>query len=160
MQNGRRGLMIDNKTLKKFARGKRVLVDSNIIIYLTEKTEPYHHLSRELFAMIEEGSATAVFSILSIAEVMHGPVRAGKSDIAIAVKNYLLNFPNSICQDITPDVLDLVGRDGRVNWKSLRAVDSLIIASGLHAGVDLFVSNDRHFRDSLLPDMLVSFVGE
>jgi len=51
--------MIDVKTLKKSVRGRRILVDSDIIIYLTEMTEPYHHLSRELFAMIEGGNASA-----------------------------------------------------------------------------------------------------
>lgn len=54
-------------------------------------------------------------------------------------------------------MLEHVGKDERVNWKTLRAVDSLIIASGLHAHVDLFISNDRHFIKSLLPEILLSF---
>lgn len=148
--------MIDVKTLKKSVRGRRILVDSDIIIYLTEMTEPYHHLSRELFAMIEGGNASAVFSILSVAEVMQGPLRAGKSDIAEAVRSYLLHFPNCICQDIATEVLDLVGKDQRVSWQSLRTVDSLIIASGLYADVDLFVSNDSHFKRSLPSAMVLS----
>jgi hypothetical protein len=107
--------------------------------------------------MIEEGISSAVISILSVSEVMQGPIRAGKTDTAMAVKNYLLNFPNSDCQYVTFEVLEHVGKDKRVNWKTLRAVDSLIIASGLHAHVDLFISNDRHFIKSLLPEILLSF---
>lgn len=149
--------MIDIATLRKSVRGKKVLINSNIIIYLTEETEPYHRLSWELFSMIEEGISSAVISILSVSEVMQGPIRAGKTDTAMAVKNYLLNFPNSDCQYVTFEVLEHVGKDKRVNWKTLRAVDSLIIASGLHAHVDLFISNDRHFIKSLLPEILLSF---
>ncbi|MBS3809704.1 MAG: type II toxin-antitoxin system VapC family toxin [Desulfobacterales bacterium] len=149
--------MIDVKTLKKSARGKKVLIDSNIIIYLTEEIEPYHRLSRELFSMIEEGASNAVISILSVSEVMQGPLRSGKTDIATAVRNYLLNFPSSHCQDITSGVLDCVGQDERVNWKTLRTMDALIIASGLYARVDLFVSNDRHFINSIPPEMMLSF---
>lgn len=149
--------MIDVKRLKKAVHGKSVLIDSNIIIYLTEETEPYCHLSRELFSMVEEGRSNAIISILSVSEVMQGPLRAGKTDAAIAVCNYLRNFPHSICQDITFDVLDLVGKDKKVNWKALRTLDSLIIASGLHAQAELFISNDRHFIQSLPPDMLLSF---
>lgn len=37
--------MIDLKTLKKSVRGKKVIIDSNIIIYLTEETAPYYELS-------------------------------------------------------------------------------------------------------------------
>jgi len=90
-----------------------VLFDSNIIIYLTEETALYHDLSLELFFMIEQGSASAVISILTVAEVMSGPLRAGKSDVAMIVKNYLMNFPNIHCQQTTAGVLDMVGRDER-----------------------------------------------
>jgi len=151
--------MIDLKTLKKSVRGKKVLIDSNIIIYLTEEIEPYRHLSRELFSMIEAGLSRAVISVLSVSEVMQGPLRAGKTSIAMAVKRYLLNFPNSDCQEISFEVIDQVGKDERVNWKALRAVDSLIIASGLHAGAELFISNDRHFFTSLPPEMLLAFTA-
>jgi len=159
MKSGKKELMIDIKTLKKSVRGKKVLIDSNIIIYLTEEIEPYYQLVRELFFMIEEGSSNAVMSILSVTEVMRGPLRAGKVDIAMAVKNYLINFPNSICQHITFEVLDQVGTCEKVNWKTLRAADSLIVACGLHAQVDLFISNDRHFVKSLPPERLLSFAA-
>ncbi len=136
-----------------------MLVDTNIIIYLTEETAPYNKLSRELFSPVESGGAEAVFSILSVSEVMQGPIRAGKTCTGMTVKNYLLNFPNSFCQDITSDVIDHVGADKRVSWEALRTVDSLIIASGLHAQADLFISNDRHFMKSLSPELLLSFRG-
>lgn len=156
-KNEKKKPMIDLNTLRKSVRDKKVLVDSSIIIYLTEKTEPYYQLSRELFALIEEGISKAVISILSVSEVMQGPLRAGKTETAMAVKNYLVNFPNSICQPVSLEVLDLVGTDERVNWNTLRSVDSLIVASGLQARADLFISNDRHFVKSLPPPMLLSF---
>lgn len=149
--------MIDIQSLEKSIRRKKVLIDSNIIIYLTEEVEPYDQLSRELFSMVEQGCSTAVISLVSVSEVMQGPLRAGNTETALAVKNYLVNFPNSNCQPVTREVLDQVGNDKRIAWESLRAVDSLIIASGLHAKVDLFISNDRHFEKSLPPEMHLSF---
>ena len=144
------------RAVRQAIKGKKVLIDSNIIIYLTEEIEPYCSLAREVFTLVEAGESQAVISILSISEVMQGPLRAGMIEAAMAVKDYLTNFPNSICQHITPDVLDLVGRDQRVNWKTLRTLDSLIIASGLHAHVDLFLSNDQHFARSLPSEILLS----
>lgn len=151
--------MIDVKTLKKSVYGKKVLIDSNIIIYLTEKIEPYCQFSRELLAAIEEGKSNGVISILSVSEVMQGPLRAGKTEAAMAVKNYLMNFPNMICQQISAEVLDLVGLDERILWRTLRIADSLIVASGLQAGADLYISNDNHFLKSL-PRAMVLCPGQ
>jgi predicted nucleic acid-binding protein len=149
--------LISLKKLKNTVCGKKVLIDSNIIIYLTDTIRPYDALSKELFAMIEEGKAEAVISILSVAEVMQGPIKAGKADIAIEVKNYLVNFPNCQCLNLTYDVLEKIGNDDRINWKALRSIDSLIIASGLNSEVDLFISNDRHFINALPAEILFSF---
>ncbi|MDF1591472.1 MAG: PIN domain-containing protein, partial [Desulfobacterales bacterium] len=129
--------MISLKKLKSTVYGKKVLIDSNIIIYLTDMIQPYDALSKELFTIIEEGKAEAVISIISVVEVMQGPIKAGKADIAIEVKDYLVNFPNCQCLNITYDVLEKIGNDGRINWKALRSIDSLIIASGLYSEVDL-----------------------
>ncbi|MDF1594330.1 MAG: PIN domain-containing protein [Desulfobacterales bacterium] len=149
--------MISLKKLKNTVNGKKVLIDSNIIIYLTDMIQPYDALSKELFTMVEEGKAEAVISIISVAEVMHGPIKAGKGDIAIEVKNYLVNFPNCQCMNITYEVLEKIGNDKRINWKALRSIDSLIIASGLYSKVDLIISNDRHFINALPAEMLFSF---
>lgn len=148
--------MISAAALKKAVHGKRVLIDSNIVIYLTDSIEPYEPLAQTLFRTVETGDAEAVFSILSIVEVMQGPLRKGHNHIATKVRDYLVNFPNSICQDITFDVLEKIGNDDRVNWKTLRAVDSLIIASGLFHNVHLIVSNDKHFQSSLPKDFILT----
>ena len=142
---------------RKALSGKRVLVDSNVIIYLTDAIEPYEELSRSLFQMIEKGDVFALFSVVSVAEVMLGPLKKGLIQNAMDVKTYLLNFPNSSCQDITGEVLDRIGKDQRVKWAKLRTVDALIIASGLVNNVDRIVSNDVHFQNALPETLLFSF---
>jgi predicted nucleic acid-binding protein len=142
--------------LKKALSGKKVLVDSNIIIYLTDAVEPFAPISRLIFQMIEKGDLLAVFSIVSIAEVMQGPLRRGLIQNAMDAKTYLLNFPNSICQDITAQVIDKIGRDQRVEWSRLRTIDAFIVASGLVNEVDLIISNDAHFQGSLPENLLLS----
>jgi predicted nucleic acid-binding protein len=149
--------MMTLETLKNNVSGKKVLIDTNIIIYLTDEIQPYHPLSQELFTMIEQGKTKAVISILSVSEVMQGPIKAGKTNLAFEVRDYLLNFPNSQCQYITYDIVERIGNDARINWKVLRSVDSLIIACGLYTEVDLFISNDRHFIKALPSSMLLTF---
>jgi len=142
--------------LKKTLSGKRVLVDSNIIIYLTDAVQPFAQTSRLIFQLIEKGDLLAVFSILSIAEVMQGPLRRGLVQNAMEAKTYLLNFPNSTCQPVTTEVIEKIGRDQRIEWKKLRTIDALIIASGLVNDVDLIVSNDAHFQRALPEDLIFS----
>jgi predicted nucleic acid-binding protein len=142
--------------LKKALSGKKVLVDSNIIIYLTDAVEPFAPISRLIFQMIEKGDLLAVFSIVSIAEVMQGPLRRGLIQNAMDAKTYLLNFPNSSCQDITAQVIDKIGRDQRVEWSRLRTIDALIVASGLVNEVELIISNDAHFQGALPENLLLS----
>ena len=52
-----------------------MLIDTNIINYLTDTIQPYEPLSRLIFEMIETGDASAVLSIISIAEIMKGPIK-------------------------------------------------------------------------------------
>lgn len=148
---------ITASALKKRISGKKILIDTNIVIYLTDMVQPYEPLSRLLFEMIERGDASAVLSSVSIAEVMRGPIKKGYPQNAKDVKNYLLNFPNTSCQEITADVLECIGGDNLIDWSKLRTTDSLIIASGLEKDVDLFVSNDDHFKRAIPQNLVLSF---
>jgi predicted nucleic acid-binding protein len=143
--------------LEKAISGKAVLLDSNIIIYLTDSVSPYAALSRRLFEMIELGEVSALISIISVGEVMQGPLKKGLDQTALEVKDYLLNFPNLFCEPITRKVLDIIGNDSRIQWSTLRTVDSLIIASALKNKVDKIISNDQHFKQALPNELLISF---
>ncbi len=149
--------MISQSILNSAVAGHKILIDSNIIIYLTDSIQPYAPLAEGLFETVEAGDVEAVISILSIGEVMQGPSKRSDNSMAMEVKDYLVNFPNCHCQEITMNVLEIVGNDKRIDWSGLRTVDSLIIASGIVNGVDLFVSNDRHFIKSLPRKMILSF---
>ena len=134
-----------------------MLIDTNVIIYLTDKVTPYHALSRRLFEMIEYGDVKAVISILSIGEIMQGPLRIGYDQIAIEVKDYLLNFPNLFCEELTSSILDTIGKDEHIIWSKLRTIDTLIVASGLKNNVDKIISNDNHFKQALPRGLLIPF---
>ncbi len=149
--------MIPLTDFEKAISGKTVLIDSNIIIYLTDSVSPYVALSRRLFEMIEIGEVSALISIISVGEVMQGPLKKGLDQTALEVKDYLLNFPNLFCEPITNKVLDIIGNDNRIQWSKLRTVDSLIIASALKNKVNKIISNDNHFKQALPKELLLSF---
>ncbi|MGA8241510.1 MAG: PIN domain-containing protein, partial [Desulfobacterales bacterium] len=115
-------------------------------------------LSRRLFEMIETGEVSALISIISVGEVMQGPLKKGLDQAAREVKDYLLNFPNLSCEPITNRILDMIGNDKRIQWSKLRTVDSLIVASALKNKVTKIISNDKHFKQALPKELLISFV--
>jgi len=143
--------------LRNLILGKKLLIDTNIIIYLTDKIQPYEELSRIVFSLIEEGKARGIISLISIVEIMQGPLKKGLKEMALEIKEYLLNFPNMFCQMVDKEVLEYIGSDNRVNWTKLRTMDSLIIASGLRAGVDKIVSNDLYFKKAISNNLLITF---
>ncbi len=149
--------LIKPSILKKTVHGKHILVDTNIIIYLTDLIAPYASLSKILFEMIEKGEASAVLSVISVAEVMQGPLKKGYPRKALDVKNYLMNFPNTVCQEITGEVIGHIGIDQRIDWAQLRVMDSLIIASGITNNADIVLSNDTHFKKALAKDFVLAF---
>ena len=107
--------------------------------------------------MIENGDVAAVISIISVGEVMQGPLRRGFDQAAVEVKEYLLNFPNLFCEELTPSILDIIGEDQRISWSKVRTIDSLIIASALKNNVNKIISNDNHFKKALPKELLISF---
>jgi predicted nucleic acid-binding protein len=143
--------------LEKAVLGKKVLIDTNVIIYLTDKVAPYDVLSRRLFEMIENGDVAAVISIISVGEVMQGPLRRRFDEAAVEVKDCLLNFPNLFCEELTTSILDIIGEDQRISWSKVRTIDSLIIASALKNNVNKIISNDNHFKKALPKELLISF---
>ena len=143
--------------LEKAILGKKVLIDTNVIIYLTDQVAPYDVLSRRLFEMVENGDVTAAISIISVGEVMQGPLRKGFDKAALEVRDYLLNFPNLFCEELTISILEIIGKDERIKWSKVRTVDSLIIATALKNNVSKIISNDYHFSQALPKELLVSF---
>ncbi|MFO7972087.1 MAG: hypothetical protein R6U40_10090, partial [Desulfobacterales bacterium] len=77
MKNEKNDKTITASVLKKRIKGKKILIDTNIIIYLTDRVQPFEPLSKLLFEMVERGDATASLSIISVAEVMQGPLKKG-----------------------------------------------------------------------------------
>jgi predicted nucleic acid-binding protein len=143
--------------LEKRLAGQLVLIDTNVIIYLTDAVQPYADLARGVFRGLEAGNFSAVISLVSVAEIVCGPLRKGMKEPALRAREYLLNFPNTECAPVDEDVIAAVGLDARVRWERLRAADALIVASGLVKGVNRFLSNDLRWRGTLAEELLLTF---
>ena len=148
--------LVSAGSLLRRLEGRKVLIDTNVIIYLVEDVPGYGNLAQHVFHSLEAGGFEGVVSAITLGELMMGPLRAGRSDVARNLRDWLGAFPNLECRPVDERVLAHLGKDPSVRWERLRATDALIVAAGLAAGAELFLSNDLAWRNALSPEVLVA----
>ncbi len=148
--------LVSPGSLLRRLEGRKVLIDTNVIIYLVEDVPGYGSLAQHVFQSLEDGRFKGVISTVTLGEVMMGPLRAGRADLARNLRDRLTGFPNLECCPVDGRVLARLGGDPLVRWERLRAADALILAGGLAAGAELFLSNDLTWRNAVSRHVLVT----
>lgn len=124
--------------------GKIIGIDTSLFIYLFEENHEYLAKSSTVFRAIEKGKHKGIFSVIGVIEILTGPKKKGKPDIAAEYEYHLRNFPN----------LSIVGINERIVWLSsdLRATygittpDAIHIATAIDAGAEKFITNDKALK--------------
>lgn len=127
-------------------RHRKIGLDSNILIYVIERVNPWHELAADLVDAVESGMSGATISALGLAEILSGPARAG--DLA-AMERYddeIREIPGLSVESIGPDL----AADAAVirGARGMSLADAIHLASARAAGATAFVTNDRRIRGS------------
>ena len=123
---------------------KKVGLDSSILIYHLENLEPYANLTENIFAMVAEGSLSAVLSTVSVTELLVQPFATGQKDQIAAIERFLLSLPNTEIK--SPDY-PIAREAARLRSKyRIRTPDALLIATSINEKADAFISNDAGLR--------------
>jgi predicted nucleic acid-binding protein len=139
--------------LKGFARAlggvKRIGVDTPVLIYHLENIAPYADLTAHLLTEASAGTLQVLISVVTVAEVLAGPWRTGQGDQARRIEGALKALPGVRATEITWESAAVAAElRGHTN---LPLPDSLIIASTLHGGAQLLVTNDEAWVGKPLP---------
>ncbi len=121
--------------------GKRVYVDSNILIYLFEGFPEYHHLIQELAVCIDNGETLLFTGEITIAELMVMPFKKNDSSL---IKQYTkaLNDSDFINLIATTQKVYLKTAFLRATFPKMKTPDSIHVASAIEGKVDVFITND------------------
>lgn len=130
--------------------GATVLIDTNPIIYVLEGN-PLGAPFRSLFDAVDRGRIRALVTPITIAEVVTGPLKAGKDALAERYRRTLTQNPGWTLRSIDADIAVLAARL-RVRH-ALKLPDAMQLAVALETGCHALVTHDRDF-DSV-SDMLV-----
>jgi predicted nucleic acid-binding protein len=122
--------------------GARVLIDTNPIIYWLEGNalaEPF----APIFADIQAGRIAALVTPITVAEVVSGPLRAGKEALAERYREALTNGQSFTVCDMTADIAMIAARF-RIRHR-LKLPDAIQVATAVCSGCFALISRDRDF---------------
>jgi len=124
-----------------------VALDTPVFIYHFEEHPRYSQVTIPLFRYVEGGGCRAVTSVLSRLEILVRPLQQERQDIADSYRFLLDTFPNLTQISVDEEVANAAAL---MRARSrLATPDSLHLASALHAGATLFVTNDDDFSKGI-----------
>ena len=128
----------------------RALLDSSTLIAYHSRSENANDLAVHLLHRIQadDDPLLGYFSTVSATELLVRPVRSGSGTLRL-VTSWLREFPHLQTLDVTLDVAIQAATVRAIS--GMKAPDALIIASGMLAGCEVIVSNDKRWRDRLQP---------
>jgi predicted nucleic acid-binding protein len=130
--------------------GATVLIDTNPIIYWFENS-PRAVPFESVFADVHAGRIAALVTPITVAEVVSGPLRAGKEALAERYRQAMTASEGFSVRDINADVAMLAARL-RLRH-ALKLPDAIQLATAVQSGCFALISRDRDFRN--VTDVLV-----
>jgi uncharacterized protein len=87
-------------------------------------------------------------SAFTLGEILAGSYRRGKADEGLKIRQLFESFE----VELIPFSAETAERYGQIRGASrVTPADAIHLASAAHAGVDLFLTNDRELRDLVIP---------
>jgi len=119
-------------------------IDSGVLIYHLEDTEPYSELTEAAFGEVAAGTLRAVVSTVSVAEVLVKPFAEDKADVIATFERFVLSLANMSV--VAPDY-ETSKDAARLRARyALRTPDALLVATARRHGARAFVTNDQGLR--------------
>jgi len=120
-----------------------IALDTCVWIYHFEQHPEYAELSNRILTAVAKKECRAVISELTLMELITGPLKLDRQDVADEYELLLLHYPNLTLEPITRDIL--------LHAAQLRAAygfgtpDAVILATAKEAGASLIVTNDQNW---------------
>lgn len=127
-----------------FSAVKTVAVDSMCFIYYFEASPKYGRLVQKIFSLVAGGRISAYTSVISVAETISVSLLPVKPEVRVYYKERFLEMKNLKLIDVDLDIAEQAAAI-RSNYK-LKLGDAIQVATAFNNNVDLFITNDKQFR--------------
>ncbi len=129
---------------------QRVLLDTTTLIAFHNPSERVHLLAKHIMGRIEADAdpLTGYYSAISASELFIRPIRTGTVAFSY-MHTFLIGFPHL---NLLPVDLQVAVQAANVRaTTSIRLPNALIVASGLLAGCEAIICNDKQWKARLEP---------
>lgn len=130
-------------------RGQTIGLDTAPVIYFIEEHPAYQAKVDPFFTSMAEGAFTVVTSTITLLEVLVHPLRRADAQLAGQYRDVLLRAEHLTMIDVSPAIAEEAA-DLRAHY-SLRTPDSIQVATAIHEGATVFITNDKTLPS--LPDL-------
>jgi len=150
---------LDQKSLarKLFYKGKTkrnlLFLDTMVFIYHFERNPQYFPITNYLFNSIEKGEVKAFTSIISLIEILTGPLKLKEKILAKEYNLLLSSFPNLKIIDLNQEIAEKTA-ELRAEF-NLRTPDAIQVATALVSNSESLITNDRTFKKIKGIDILI-----
>ena len=142
-------------SIEALLRHPRVALDSNVLIYLLEGNGPRAEIAAQLVDAIAGGEVEGVLASVGVAEILVPAAQAGDGPAFEQTAATLRDLGFRIVAldaRVAEDAAWIRGRTGAT------MPDAIHLASARHAGVTVFVTNDR--RMPTLPGLMIALLDD
>lgn len=127
-----------------FAKVKTVAFDSMCFIYHFEANPKYGPLVQKIFSLVATSRLSAFTSVISVAETLSESILPNKPEARVYYKERFLEMKNLKLVDVNLDIAEQAAVI-RSNYK-LKLGDAIQLATALKANAQIFITNDKQFR--------------
>jgi predicted nucleic acid-binding protein len=143
--------------IRETVKNSFIYLDANIFIYALEGYSEFLELLSGLFDMIDNGSVRACTSELTLAETLIKPMADNNTVLQEAYQDAVRT--EGFLQAVPAD-REILVKAARIRSQNihLRLPDAIHLATALHCGCDIFLTNDNRLKN--YPDINVILLSE
>ena len=123
---------------------KKVFIDTNPLIYLVGKHEPYYSKVLKFISQCIAENASFYTSTITDAEFLVLPLSQNDSKQINQYKSFIKNLAFEKCK-ISEGIAEKAALI-RANHKNIKLPDALQLASSMECGCDVFLTNDKQLN--------------
>jgi len=124
--------------------GQIVGIDAQILIYYLEDNKEYADRVEKILENIQQGKLEAVFSGIGLIEILTGPKKRDRYDLAAQYRQMISGIPHLVIKGINENIVEIAS-DLRARY-SVATPDAVHLATAIDFRAEKFITNDRSLQ--------------
>ncbi|MDP2629399.1 MAG: type II toxin-antitoxin system VapC family toxin [Candidatus Harrisonbacteria bacterium] len=120
-------------------------LDTQLFIYYLEDNTQYAGRVEKLLKRIQSGKLQAVFSAIGLLEILVGPKKKKRYDLAAEYRQLLTSFPNLAIRGLNENIIEIAS-DLRASY-TIATPDAIHLATAIDSKASSFITNDKKLQN-------------